>query len=104
MRLEDITDPDSVRLAAAEFDRIGSEAFLQKYQFGKSRSYFLALNSNLSDSKAIIGAAHGYQFPDIGAAGWARDSVQFRRYLTGFHASTIVEIQKETLTCLTGWL
>lgn len=67
MSLQDITDPDAVRLAAAEFDRIGSEAFLQKYQFGKSRSYFLALNSKLYDSKAIIGAAHGYQFPDIGA-------------------------------------
>src|SRR5205823_3518944 len=31
------------------------------------RNYFLALNSKLYDSKAIVGAAHGYQFPDVGA-------------------------------------
>jgi hypothetical protein len=64
--LQGITDPDAIRLAAAEFDRIGSKAFLQKYQFAKSRSYFLSLNSKLYDSKAIVGAAHGYQCPDVG--------------------------------------
>jgi 5-methylcytosine-specific restriction protein A len=66
MPFEDITDPRAVRLAAAEFDRLGAEAFLAKYGFGKARNYFLLLGDREYDSKAILGAAHAYQFPDRG--------------------------------------
>ena len=40
--------------------------FLLKYGFGKARSYFLVQNGRSYDSKAIAGAAHGYQHPDLG--------------------------------------
>jgi 5-methylcytosine-specific restriction enzyme A len=62
MTLAAITDPASVRKAAEEFDRLGRDAFLAKYGYGPSRRYFLSLNGRLYDSKAIVGAAHGYEF------------------------------------------
>ena len=43
-----------VESAVAEFDRIGREAFLAKYEFDKAWGYFL-------------GAAYGYDFPAVGA-------------------------------------
>jgi hypothetical protein len=64
MALSDLNDPEVVRKAVAEFDRIGREAFLAKYDFGKARDYFLAHGGGRYDSKAIIGAAYSYQFPD----------------------------------------
>jgi 5-methylcytosine-specific restriction protein A len=45
--------------AIGEFDDMGRDAFLQKYEFGKSRGYFLQHNEKRYDSKAIAGAAHG---------------------------------------------
>ncbi len=56
-----------VESAVAEFDRIGREAFLAKYEFGKARGYFLVVNGRRYDSKAICGAAYGYDFPAVGA-------------------------------------
>ncbi|CAB4712170.1 MAG: EVE domain-containing protein [Actinobacteria bacterium] len=66
MTLADLTDPQAVREATGEFDRIGREAFLAKYGFGQSRSYWLVVDGKRYDSKAIVGAAHGFQFPDRG--------------------------------------
>ena len=42
-RLDQITDPDAVRRACAEFDEIGQEQFLTKYGFGRARSYELCV-------------------------------------------------------------
>jgi putative restriction endonuclease len=67
MALSDITDRGAVLSAIAEFDRIGRDAFLAKYDFGESRSYWLVHEGKRYDSKAIIGAAHGYARPDLGA-------------------------------------
>lgn len=65
MTLSRIDDPSAVKRAISEFDEIGREAFLSKYGFGKSREYFLRLDGGkLYDSKAIIGAAHSYAFPN----------------------------------------
>ena len=64
--LSDITDPTAVLQAAREFDALGREAFLAQYGFGKAREYFLVLSGKRYDSKAIMGAAHGYQFPEKG--------------------------------------
>src|SRR5689334_15437100 len=74
MAFTDVNDPDAVREAASEFDRIGRDAFLEKYGFGKARDYFLVIGENRYDSKAIFGAAHGYQFPDLGPLGWKQFS------------------------------
>ena len=58
-----------VEAAIAEFDRVGRAYFLEKYGFGKSREYMLRdpTSGKLYDSKAIVGAAYGYAFPDEGA-------------------------------------
>lgn len=66
MSLSELTDPKAVRQAMAEFDRMGRAAFLQRYGFGKARDYLLRESGRSYDSKAIVGAAFGYQFPDRG--------------------------------------
>lgn len=63
--LGDITR-EGIEKAIAEFDRLGRESFLDKYQFGKARSYFVLVDDRRYDSKAICGAAHGYDRPDDG--------------------------------------
>ena len=52
--------------AMNEFDRIGRDNFLRKYGFGPSRAYFVRRDGKYYDSKAIVGAAHGYQYPQKG--------------------------------------
>jgi 5-methylcytosine-specific restriction protein A len=64
--LGDITR-EGVTSAIAEFDRVGREAFLSTYGFGPARSYFLVVNGQEYDSKAICGAAHGFDRPREGA-------------------------------------
>ena len=66
MSLGDLTDRQVVESTIEEFDRIGRDAFLAKYGFGPARSYFLLHRGFRYDSKAIAGAAHGYQFPAAG--------------------------------------
>lgn len=58
----------AVRAALDEFDLIGREAFLEKYGFGLARDFLVRHPSSgtWADSKAIVGAAYGYQFPDRG--------------------------------------
>lgn len=67
MALEDLTDPAAVTAALDEYDALGGEAFLRKYGFGRSRSYFIERNGKLYDSKAVAGVAVGKQHPDRGA-------------------------------------
>jgi hypothetical protein len=66
MAFTDITSRQAVLDAIAEYDRIGRPAFLEKYGFRESREYRLAYDNLLYDSKAIVGVAHGYQFPKAG--------------------------------------
>ena len=66
MSLEQLTSADAVRAAVAEFDDLGRNAFLERYGFGPSRTYFLKVGDRLYDSKAIVGAAHGHQNPELG--------------------------------------
>jgi uncharacterized protein DUF3883/uncharacterized protein DUF3427 len=66
MALGNLTDPSAVHSAVHEFESLGRDAFLAKYGFHRSRSYFLVLNGKAYDSKAIAGAAHGYQYPELG--------------------------------------
>ena len=46
--------------AVAEYDRLGQDRFLEKYEFGPARSYRLVIDGKTYDSKAIVGAAHGF--------------------------------------------
>jgi len=57
----DLTSAHTVEQAIAEYDRIGRAAFLARYGFREARSYFLVHNGKRYDSKAIVGAAIGYQ-------------------------------------------
>lgn len=66
MPLSDLTDPTAINAAMDEFDRLGRDHFLQKYGFGPSRAYFLRRNGKDYDSKAIVGAAYGFQHPQEG--------------------------------------
>ncbi len=66
MSLTNMKSPDAILKAVEEFDRIGREDFLRKYGFWKAKEFFLDYNGKLYDSKAIIGAAHGYEFPELG--------------------------------------
>jgi hypothetical protein len=66
MSLSEITDARAVRKAVEEFDALGREAFLARYGFGEARQYFLVVDGKSYDSKAILGAAHGFQFPEEG--------------------------------------
>lgn len=63
-----LQSPAAVQAALDEFSRIGRGAFLARYGFGKSRDFMVRnpANGELCDSKAIVGAAHGFQYPDAG--------------------------------------
>src|SRR5215471_18928286 len=66
MPLADLTSRDAVLNALEEYDRIGQGPFLRKYGFGRARSYFIVQGGRSYDSKAVVGAAHGYQYPERG--------------------------------------
>ena len=59
MALNDIT-PDAVLEAIGEYDRLGQDSFLERYGFDRARQYLLVHDGNRYDSKAIVGAAHGF--------------------------------------------
>lgn len=63
-----LQSPAAVQAALDEFVRLGRTAFLSRYGFGKSRDFLVrdGRTGQLCDSKAIVGAAFGYQFPDEG--------------------------------------
>jgi hypothetical protein len=69
MSLKDLTSAGAVLKAIAEFKRVGQTEFLRKHGFGPARRYFLEHEGSLYDSKAVVGVAHGYQFPEQGALG-----------------------------------
>lgn len=66
MALNDMKSSKAVHDAVDEFNRLGREAFLEKYGFGKARRYFLFIKGRRYDSKAIVGVAHGYEYPSKG--------------------------------------
>ncbi|WP_313913232.1 hypothetical protein, partial [Tahibacter sp.] len=56
-----LNDPQAVRKALREFDELGRDNFLKKYNFGRSKLYFVLDDEKKYDSKAIIAAAFGFQ-------------------------------------------
>ena len=66
MAFRDISSRTAILAAVAEYDQLGQRAFLEKYGFHPARSYFLVVDGREYDSKAIVGAAHGYQFSQFG--------------------------------------
>ena len=70
MTLADITRFDVLK-AIREYDTLGSSAFLAKYGFGPARAYRIVFDGKRYDSKAIVGAAHGF------ATGEALSAIDF---------------------------
>jgi diadenosine tetraphosphate (Ap4A) HIT family hydrolase len=64
--LSALTSRRAVLQAIDEFDRLGRDAFLAKYGYGPARRYFLEHDGRHYDSKAIVGVAHGHQYPNRG--------------------------------------
>ena len=59
MALNDITR-DAVLEAIGEYDGLGQDGFLARYGFDRARQYLLVHDGRRYDSKAIVGAAHGF--------------------------------------------
>jgi len=56
-----IQSRDSVLKAIEEFDTLGREGFLKRYGFKMARRYYLMHKGKRYDSKAIVGAAYGFE-------------------------------------------
>ncbi|MBV9334860.1 MAG: hypothetical protein JO243_03125 [Solirubrobacterales bacterium] len=66
MRVADITSQDAVRAAARECDALGEEAFLYEYGFGAAGDLVGVLDGQRYPAEALLAAAHGHQYPDVG--------------------------------------
>lgn len=65
-RLLELTDPEAVTRAIAEFQALGREVFLQSFGLTGSRDYFAERQGMLIDSKPLLSVAYGYQYPEHG--------------------------------------
>jgi 5-methylcytosine-specific restriction enzyme B len=88
-----LTSRDAVLAAIDEFDRLGREAFLAKYGFQPARAYFVEHDGRRYDSKALAGAAVGFEHPERGplrAAEFAGGEQTVRRKLEGLGFRMVV--------------
>ncbi|MBK7617595.1 MAG: DUF3883 domain-containing protein [Burkholderiales bacterium] len=67
-KLVRLRSPNAVQQALDEFTKLGRTAFLERYGFGKSRDYLVRnpRTGDLCDSKAVVGAAYGFEHPEEG--------------------------------------
>jgi hypothetical protein len=66
MNFNDINFPQSILAAVKECEDLGIDNFLKMHGYKPSKNYFLELKGKLYPSKAIVGVAYGYEFPDKG--------------------------------------
>ena len=66
MTWSEITSREAVLRAMKDFDERGREAFLKHYGFGRAARYVVEHEESSYDAKALLGAAHGFQFPERG--------------------------------------
>jgi putative restriction endonuclease len=52
----DLVRREHVLAAVQEYEELGQTRFLDKYRFGRARSYQLIVDGRSYDSKAILGA------------------------------------------------
>jgi hypothetical protein len=57
---------EAILAAVHEFDTLGREQFLAKYQYGHSTRYFIRIGGRIYDSKPIYGVAYGVANPEHG--------------------------------------
>lgn len=60
MAFWDVVQPQHVRQAIAEYDKLGREEFLARHRFDRARVYLLITDGKAYDSKAILGVAYRY--------------------------------------------
>lgn len=68
--LSQLTDPKAVMRAIREARALGREPFRTKYEFGKSKAFFVYHDGEFYDSKPIAAAAYGFQYPERGPLAW----------------------------------
>ncbi len=56
--------------ALAECDRRGRDGFMHEYGYGKRTRYALVYHGKRYDPNAILGVAHGLEFPEEGPLHW----------------------------------
>lgn len=66
MGYSDVKSRIAVIQAIEECSQLGRDTFLSKYGYGRSKDYPMTYEGEVFDSKAILGVAHGYAFPDEG--------------------------------------
>ncbi|WP_189613785.1 DUF3883 domain-containing protein [Pigmentiphaga litoralis] len=61
-----LSSPAAVQAALDQYEFLGRTAFLERHGFGKSRDFLVRnpRNGELADSKAIVGAAFSFEYPD----------------------------------------
>jgi len=97
MNLSNLHTRETVIKAIREYDRLGREAFLSKYGFGKAREYYLLHEGKYYDSKAITAVAYGYDNPSHGPLmssefSGGKNTVQNRLEKLGF---TVVQMSSK---------
>nr|WP_304528197.1 hypothetical protein [Roseomonas sp. FDAARGOS_362] len=98
-----MNDPVPVLQAIEEHDRLGEEAFLEKYGYGPARSYWLLHDGRRYASKAILGVAFGYRFPGarpLKASEFAGGESTVRRALTRLGFTVEVDDKAATAVVL----
>lgn len=101
-RLSGLTDPLAVSGALEEFRSLGRTQFLGRYGFDPSRDYFIRDSGDLFDTKPVVAAAYGRQFPEQGAlvasefSGGAAAAVRALRRL-GFDVVTRAQLRPPAL-------
>lgn len=67
MAVSDVSDRAAIISAMEEYERVGEAVFLAEHGYEPARRYVLHFMGRSYPSKAIVGVAHGYQFPGRGA-------------------------------------
>ena len=67
MGLKEVSSREAVLRAIEECDSLGEDAFLERYGYRSTRFVRLLHEGNSYPAKAIVGVAHGFEFPDQGA-------------------------------------
>ncbi|WP_208646747.1 HNH endonuclease [Micromonospora noduli] len=66
MILDGLTEAAAVRKAAEEYRALGRTIFRDRYGYGGVQRYWVVVDGQLHDAKAIAGVAYGHQRPDMG--------------------------------------
>src|SRR6266542_3503495 len=63
-----VRSAEAVQRAVAEYDTLGPEQFHRQYGFSDALEYFLVVDGRRYPSKAILAAAQGFDYPELGPA------------------------------------